>query len=81
MEYFEAMGIEILPWQARSPDLNPIENIWEWLSNEIYIEENQYNTVTDLKNGILRAWGKLNEDYLAKLISSMKNWIFEVKQK
>ena len=64
MEYFEAMGIEILPWPTRSADLNPIENVWEWLSNEIYIEENQYNTVTDLKNGILRAWGKLNEDYL-----------------
>ena len=77
MEYFEAMGIEILPWPARSPDLNPIENVWEWLSNEIYKEGNKYNTVNDLKNAILRAWGKTNEDCLAKLISSMKNGILK----
>ena len=81
MEYLEAMGIEILPWPARNPDLNPIENVWGWLSNEIYKEGNQYNTVNDLKNAILGAWDKLNEDYLAKLISSMKNCIFEVINK
>ena len=49
MEYFEAMGIEILSWPARSPDLNPIENVWGWLSNEIYKEGNQFDTVIQLQ--------------------------------
>lgn len=81
MEYFDAMGIEVLPWPARSPDLNPIENVWGKLSNEIYKEGRQYDTVNDLKNAIMSAWGNLNEDYLTELISSMKNRVFEVINK
>ena len=59
----------------------PIENIWRKLSSEIYKEGRQYDTVNDLKNAIMSAWGNLNEDYLTKLISSMKNRVFEVINK
>ena len=81
MEYFAAMGIEILPWPVRSPDLNPIESVGEWFSHEIYKERNQYNTVNDLKADILRAWKKLDDDYLTKLISMTKRRVFEVINK
>ena len=63
MEYFAAMRIEFLPWSDRGPNINSIENVWGWLSHEIYKEGNQYNTLDDLKAAILRAWKKLDEDY------------------
>ena len=77
-EYFHAMGINVLPWPARSPDVNPIENAWGWLTRQVYKDGKQYDTVVDLKTAILKAWEEIPGEYLHKLISSMKNRIFEV---
>ena len=68
----------ILPWPARSPDVNPIENAWGWLTHQVYKNGKQYDTVADLKTAILKAWEEIPGEYLHKLISSMKNRIFEV---
>ena len=33
--FFKENDIELLPWPANSPDLNPIENIWVYISLEL----------------------------------------------
>ena len=33
------MGLELLPWPAQSPDLNPIENSWKVLKNHVFSEK------------------------------------------
>ena len=78
MKYFDAKEIEIFPWLAKSPDFNPIENVWGRLLHEISKEGKQYNTVNILENAIMSAWNKLYANYLTKLNSSMKNRIFKV---
>ena len=35
-EFFIESGINVLDWPSYSPDLNIIENIWAYLSKEIY---------------------------------------------
>ena len=42
------MESEVLEWSAKSPDLNPIENAWGWLTKEVYKNDKQYNTTDDL---------------------------------
>lgn len=78
MDYFHAMGIAVLPWPARSPDINPIENAWGWLSREVYKDGKQYDSVEELKKAVLTAWEAIPEEYLKQLIASMKNRIFEI---
>lgn len=53
MKWFLDNNIDVLPWPSRSPDVNPIENIWGYLSRQVYANSRQYSTVSELKQGII----------------------------
>lgn len=75
--YFEENNIAILPWPARSPDLNPIENVWGYMAHKVY-ESGHFETVRELKATINDVWTNLAPSYLQNLIDSMPKRIFEV---
>ena len=41
--WLEQHDISVLDWPSRSPDLNPIENIWSELTKEVYGDGKQYD--------------------------------------
>lgn len=77
-EYFSLTSTPVLEWPSRSPDLNPVENLWGRMAQKVYENGRQYNTVNNLKQSIQDVWKNLEMDYLQNLINSMPSRIFEV---
>ena len=69
-EKFVEMGIPLLEWPAKSPDLNPIEHIWAWIDRQL--ARKTFDTIAELKDGLHEAWMKIPAELCAKLVLSMK---------
>ncbi|GFX91679.1 uncharacterized protein TNCV_3682651 [Trichonephila clavipes] len=64
----DSEGIQLLVWPARSPDLNPIENVWDALGRQVASR----NYPPTNKNTIIRAlteeWDKLPQQLLDNVV-------------
>ena len=77
-EWFESKGIDTLDWPARSPDLNPVENLFGILASKVYSDGKQYESVNQLKLAILTAWNEIDVVTLHKLVDSMPERMIQV---
>jgi len=61
----------------RISDHNPIVNIWEIISRDVYAGENQFSSIDYLKFHITESLDYLDPVHLHYLISSMVNQVFK----
>ena len=69
-----------MSWPPYSPDLNPIENLWGYLSRKVYEDGKQYSTVSELKDSLIKAWNEIPLSYLQNLVNSMPSRLFEISK-
>jgi transposase len=70
-QYLNEVGIVTLPWPARSPDMNPIEHVWDELGRRIRHRENIPETIPSLRIALQEEWEQLPQDVIANLIRSV----------
>ncbi len=80
-DFFADEGITDLPWPAKSPDMNCIENAWGELSRRLYDGGRQFDTVSDLREALFYEWDKLDLEYIRKLIKSMPDRVDMLRRK
>ncbi len=61
----------LLKWPPQSPDLNPIEHLWDEVEWEIRIMDVQPANLQKLHNAIISIWTKISEECFQNLVESM----------
>lgn len=69
--YLQQHFQQIMKWPARSPDLNPVENVWGWMVHQLYSGNRQYSSLQELEDAVLQCWRNLDEGMLLNLVMSM----------
>lgn len=68
-QVFNDEQIPVLKWPSQSPDLNPIENLWEIVDRKL--RTRTYSNKDDLLAGLQEQWVNLDMNIIDKLIESM----------
>lgn len=68
----------VLGWPAQSPDLNPIEHLWEHLDRKIH--EKTISNLKDLKSTIQTEWNNIPASVTKKLVESMPRRLQAVRK-
>ncbi|XP_062587003.1 uncharacterized protein LOC134248607 [Saccostrea cucullata] len=72
-DWFTQNHVTVMDWPAASPDLNPIENVWQIMKDRV--EKIQPDNITDWKVTIMETWMGLDQNYIDSLVESMQRRI------
>ncbi|GFS54536.1 transposable element Tcb1 transposase [Trichonephila clavipes] len=67
----DSEGIQPLVWPARSPDLNPIENVWDALGRQVAGRNYPPTNKNTLIRALTEEWDKLPQQLLDNVLLSM----------
>src|SRR6266511_3164155 len=70
-EWKEENSIDILPWPAQSPDLNPIENLWSELERKVRSHKPRPKNKNELIEVVKQEWNNISNTTLINLVESM----------
>ncbi|GFU23955.1 transposable element Tc3 transposase [Trichonephila clavipes] len=71
-ELLESEDITRMDWPAYSPDLNPIEHVWDALGRRIAARLHHLENIQQLKQMLIEEWALLPQEMLHQLVLSMR---------
>jgi transposase len=70
-DFIAENGIRTINWPSNSPDLNPIENMWHIVKNNV--EKRMPRNIEELKRFMTEEWDAIPDETVKNLILSMRN--------
>lgn len=76
IDFFDYVNIRRMVWPAMSPDMNPIEHLWDMLKRRV--QKHNAQTLGALRNALQEEWDNLQQETIRDLINSMSRRIQEL---
>jgi hypothetical protein len=71
-QYLHQQNIVTIDWPALSPDMSPIEHLWDELGRRIYRQGSPAN-LQQLEAALTREWDLIPQNFLQRLVRSMRS--------
>jgi hypothetical protein len=69
-----------VPWPVISPDLNPIEYIWDMIGYRMHAREPPVQNIRQLEAALHREWQQLSQQDIRRLTGGMRRRVEAVIQ-
>ena len=70
-QFLNRNNVNVLSWPVMSPDMNPIEHIWDYLGRKVRARGNLHN-LRDLKNALTQECNNIPNVVIRRYVSSMR---------
>ena len=67
----EENSIRSLPWPSSSPDLNPIEHVWDEMGRRLNQRPQVASTFEQLEQWVTEEWRQIQQSFIDHLVESM----------
>jgi transposase len=71
-------AVQTIPWPAISPDMNPIEHVWDFIGRKINQRNPKCQNIDELRTAILQEWQQFSQERLRRLVRSMTRRVAEL---
>jgi transposase len=71
-DFLQDRNVSVPPWPAKSPDLNPIEHVWDLLDRRVRPRAIPSRNVRELAGALVEERGNISQQELANLVPSMR---------
>ena len=71
-DHLANLGIAVLPWPSKSPDLNPIEHLWDQLERRVRARQQPPTNLAELCRALQEEWDAIPAERVRRLTVSMR---------
>jgi len=71
-QLFADNNISLLNWASMSPDMSPIEHVWDELKKKVYTRPHPPVNVQQLEDAVIEEWNAIPQAFIADLAQSIQ---------